>query len=62
MECSYVDPVKGIVYFFKSDSIWYPVEVILEKYNITTIMIYVDNRSFKKYYVDITELEKHLGN
>lgn len=62
LECSYVDQKTGKVYFFQSDSIWYPIEIILERHNIKTVPVYVDDSNFKKYYVDITVFEKYLGN
>lgn len=62
LECSYVDLKIGAVYFFKNNFIWYPIEAILGKYNITTVPVYVNNQNFKKYYVDITIFEKYLEN
>lgn len=62
LECSYVEPITGSVYFFTSNSIWYPIEVILEKHNITTVPVYIDLKNSKKYYVDITAFKKYLGN
>lgn len=61
LECSYVDLETGAVYFFKSDSVWYSIETLLEHNNITTVPVYVDTKNLKKYYVDITMFEKYLG-
>lgn len=50
------------IIFIIIGSIWYSVEIILEKCNITTNFVYIDGQNFKKYYVNVAELEKHLGN
>lgn len=61
LECSFVDS-KGMVYFFKSDSIWYPIEVLLEHQNIKTVPVYVDMKNPKKYYVEVEYFNQYIGN
>lgn len=55
--CQWQDSQTGIIYLFKSGHIWYEPEAILERLGINQLTVYLNPDNYKKYYVDITELE-----
>lgn len=62
INCSYTDPYTNKIYFFKSENIWFNVEVVVANNNIITLPVYMDQNNPSKYYVDIEGLKQYLGN
>ena len=52
---------NDLVYEAKSNNIWYEVEYILNTYQIKELPIFINPTNPKKYYLDINEIEEHLG-
>lgn len=57
-----ISPYDGLIYTFKSDSIWNNLTTTIETYNITTVPVYVNPQNYKEYYVDIDSFKRYLGN
>lgn len=56
-----MSPYDGLMYTFKSDSIWTDLTLIIENYNIKTVPVYVNPQNYKEYYVDLDYFKQYLG-
>jgi hypothetical protein len=52
---SYIQGKKK--YTFKYNSVWFNIKDIVDSYKIKTVPVYV-SEDYKKYYIDLTTLEK----
>lgn len=50
IECSYVNPLDGKTYLFKSESLWFNPEPMIQSREIP---IYVNRDNYGEYYVDV---------
>lgn len=57
-----MSPYDGLIYTFKSDSIWNDMTPLFQNYNITTVPVYVNPQNYKEYYVDIDSFNRYFGN
>jgi hypothetical protein len=57
-----MSPYDGKLYTFKSEYFWQDVTPILQRYNITTIPVYINPNNYKEYVVDISQIKNYLGN
>lgn len=56
IECSYVVGKK--TYRFVNNSVWFNIKDIVNEKNIKTVPVYIDGKNYKKYYIDLYDLEK----
>lgn len=62
IKACYKDEINCKVYFFESNRIWFDAEEIIDKFNISTIPVYIDNNNFNKYFVDYEEIGRYIKN
>jgi len=58
--CRWENPSDGKMYLFKSKSIWYDPQPIIDDIQIETLPVYINMNNLKKYYVCIDELENKV--
>lgn len=62
LDATYISPIDGKLYTYKSDQLWADLTPILEQRQITTIPVYVNPNNYAEYYVDISSLKNLIGN
>jgi len=59
VNCSYINPTDKKNYIFKSENIWFDINQIIEEKNISKIIVYINKKNKRQYYVDIETLTKN---
>ena len=54
--CEWKDPSSGVSYLFKSESVFFMPNKILEERQISYLPVHIDNSDCRKYYVDLSRL------
>jgi hypothetical protein len=55
--CNWMNPADGVEYKFKSESLYFNPNPIIEALGIRELNVYFDMSNPKKYYVDVEELK-----
>ena len=53
IRCLYTNPTDQRQFIFESEDLYFNVNELIQKYNITKLPIYVNKINYKKYYIDI---------
>ncbi len=56
LECSYTVGKK--TYRFVNNSVLFDIKDVVNDKNIKTVPVYIDGKNYKKYYIDLYDLEK----
>lgn len=57
IECSYNNPYDGNTYLFRSESLWFNPEHLIQD---SEIAVYIDRDNYKKYYVDVRQYTEYV--
>lgn len=58
--CSWKNPDDGKTYLFRSDSLWFNPEPILQERGITTLPVYIDQYDRRKYHVALDAVQQDV--
>lgn len=56
IRCKYLNPTDNKEYIFESDNTYTNIQEIINKYNKTSITVYIDKNNTSNYYVDLISL------
>ncbi len=59
--CSWKNPADGVCYHFRSANLWEDPAPILEKYQIKTLPVYLDERHIRHYFIALDCITEKCG-